>query len=343
MMPLCTFLVLLSEICQAPAVNETSGIIQNTGVITATVGETVTLKCYCQNDAVTFLSWYQQSLGGKPLVISTRMKHNTKASIYPAYKERFQVLAEGEKGINHLIIRNVSLSESATYYCGVLEFNAIEFGHGAFLHVKSSLSNTQAVVHQPALEPLWPGDSVNLSCTAYTEPCAAEQSFYWFRHGAAQPAVMYRSAGQCKDLSSQGSHMKNCTLNLPIKSVGSSDTGMYYCALASCGEIVFGNGTRVEIAVPPLLVYCLCVALAVSIIMLLALALIMHKLNQKSCSVCNGNVSHLTTSAASDAMGQDADILHYAALSLNRARERRHQEDNMESDCVYAGVKSRRE
>ncbi|XP_044039139.1 uncharacterized protein LOC122869854 isoform X2 [Siniperca chuatsi] len=290
----------------------------------------------------------QQSLGGKPLIISTRMKHSTETTMSPKYKDRFQVLAKSQEDINHLRITNLQLSDSATYYCGILEFNAIEFGQGAFLHVKTSLSNIQAVVHQPALEPLRLGDSVNLICTVYAEPCAGEQSLYWFRQGAAQPAIMYRSAGQCKNLSNEESHMKNCTSNFTIKSVNSSDAGMYYCALASCGEIVLGNGTRVEIAgrstkVSPLLVYCLSVALAVSIIVLLVLAFIMYKLKQNSCSFCKGTTSHLTCSAASDAMSQDAGILHYAALSLNRTSERHRQEDNVESVCVYSRVKSRRE
>ncbi len=232
---------------QMSAVDKTSGITQDSGVITANVGETVTLQCFYQNDAVTFLSWYQQSLGGKPLIISTQMKHKPEASISSAFEDRFQVEAQSDEGTNHLIITDLHLSDSATYYCGILEFNAIEFGQGAFLHVKTSSSNIQAVVHQPALESLQLGDSMNLSCTIDAEPCPGEQSLYWFRHGAAQPAVMYHSAGQC--MNDSESHLKrNCTLNLVIKSVSTSDAGMYYCALASCGEIVFGKGTRVAIA-----------------------------------------------------------------------------------------------
>ena len=228
-----------------PAADSTLRITQESGIITAEVGQNVTLKCFCPDNAVTFLSWYQQSLGGKPVIISTRMKHNPDASISDAYKDRFQVSTQDKDGINHLIISNLRLSDSATYYCGVLEFNAIEFGQGAFVHVKNSLSNVRAVVHQPALERLRSGDSVSLSCAVHAEQCAGEQSFYWFRRGAAQPAVIYPSAGRCT--SDSESHTKNCRLNLNIKSVNSSDAGMYYCALASCGEIVFGNGTRVEI------------------------------------------------------------------------------------------------
>lgn len=231
---------------QVPAVSKTSGITQHSGVQTAEAGKSVTLECFCQDDAVTFLSWYQQSLGGKPLIISTRMKQQTESSISPAYKERFRVLADHAVGSNHLIIKDLRLTDSATYYCGILEFNAIKFGQGAFLHVKTSLPSVQAAVHQPALGPVRLGDSVNLICTVHAEKCAGKQSFYWFRHDAAQQAIIYHGEGQCENL--EESRMENCTLNLAIESVSSSEAGMYYCALASCGEIVFGNGTRVEIA-----------------------------------------------------------------------------------------------
>ncbi|XP_042258210.1 uncharacterized protein LOC122973259 [Thunnus albacares] len=348
MMPLCILLAFLSQLCQVPAVHKISSITQDSGVKTAKVGGNVTLQCVCQDDSVTFIFWYQQTLGGKPQLISSRMKHGTEAEISPEFKERFQVLAKGGASINHLIITDLHLSDSATYYCGILEFNAIEFGQGAFLHVKTSLSNIQAAVHQPSLQPFQSGDSVNLSCTVHAEPCVGEQSFYWFRHGASQPAVIYPRTGQCKNISNEESVTKSCTLNLSIKSVSSSDAGIYYCALSSCGEIVFGNGTEIKIAGVStkdsiLLVYCLSVALAVFIIVLLVLVFIVHKLKKNLCSVCHGTVSHLTCSAASDAASQDANSLHYAALSLNRNSERHRREDNVESVCVYSKIKSRKE
>uniref|UniRef100_A0A3Q3IYP2 Ig-like domain-containing protein n=1 Tax=Monopterus albus TaxID=43700 RepID=A0A3Q3IYP2_MONAL len=115
---------------------KTSDIRQDRGVIRAQVGQNVTLQCFCQDAAVTFLSWYQQSLGGKPQLISTQMKHSTEADIYPEYKGRFKVFAQSGDGSNHLTITDLRPSDSATYFCGILEFNAIEFGEGAFLHVK---------------------------------------------------------------------------------------------------------------------------------------------------------------------------------------------------------------
>ncbi|XP_034413115.1 uncharacterized protein LOC117747776 [Cyclopterus lumpus] len=340
-MALCFFLLLLSQICQVPAVSKTSGVSQDSGIITANVGQDVTLKCICYDYSATYLSWYKQKMGGKPIIISTGMQ-NAEVDISPAYKERFRILKK-EEGSNHLVIKDLFLSDSATYYCGTLEFHTIEFGQGAFLHVKASSSNIGAVVHQPALERLRTGDSLNLMCTIGSAgACAGEKNLYWIRPGAAQPSIMHHKT-ICDHPPDDESHMKNCTSYLSLKTVSSPDAGVYYCALASCGEIVFGNGTRVEIAGGSfLLVYCLSAALAVFIAVLLVLAFVAYKLKTKSCAVCKGTVSHLPCSEASDVMNQDADI-YYAALSLNRTSERRRTGHTEESVCVYARVKSRKQ
>lgn len=219
-------------------------INQDSGIIAAAVGKTVTLKCSCQTDTVTFFTWYRQSLGGKPLIISTRMRHNSEASINNEYKERFRV--KSGEGINDLTISSLVPSDSAMYYCGILEFNAIEFGEGAFIHVRESLPSIPFVVYQPALEQLRLGDSLNLSCSVHTEKRTREHDLFWFKHGADKPAIIYQNVGQCMNETKSGT--KNCTSYFTIKSVNSSDAGMYYCVLVSYGEIVFGKGTRVTIA-----------------------------------------------------------------------------------------------
>lgn len=220
---------------------KTSDIIQDRGVMTADVGQTVTLKCVYEGNDITFFSWYQQRLGGQPFSVSFLMKNKKKATISPPFNERFQV--EGGDKRNHLKISDLRPSDSATYYCGVLEFSTIKFGPGVFLHVKTSLSNIRTLVYQPSSEALWLGDSLNLSCTVYAEKCAGEHNLYWFRHGVAQPAVMHQNVRHCMT----ESHARNCTSYFSIKSAQVSDAGVYFCALASCGEVAFGNGTRVQI------------------------------------------------------------------------------------------------
>lgn len=207
----------------------------------AQVGQTVTLKCFCGEDSVTFFSWYQQRLGGKPVIISSRMRHDTEAFISPSFKGRFEV--ESRERVNHLTISDLLPSDSAVYYCGILELNLLQFGEGTFLHVRVPLSNVQATVYQPGLSPVRPGDSVELSCEVRSEKCEEEQRFYWVRQTTAQPAIIHPIEGNCVN-EARG---RKCALTYSIQSVNSSDEGVYYCAVVSCGEIVLGNGSQVQL------------------------------------------------------------------------------------------------
>ncbi|XP_029956933.1 uncharacterized protein LOC115395502 [Salarias fasciatus] len=330
MVPL--YLLVLCQICQVAAVYD---MIQDSGVITARVGENVTLQCSSQDNTVTFIYWYQQILMGKPQLISVRMTQKSEVTISAEYQDRFKVVMQNKKGINDLIISDLKVFDSAVYYCGILHFNAVEFGQGVFLHVKSSQSNIQPSIHQPALMPLQLGQNGNLSCIVNSEPCAGGQMFYWLKQGGSQPAVVYPGEGWC---SNEG---RNCTSHFLVKSAGSSDPGTYYCAVDICGKIVFGNGTKVEIEESPnincLLVYSLSVVLAVSVVVLLVLVSMMCKLKNKTCSDCKGTVSQHTCSAGSNDPNQDAHDLHYAALSVGRNTER-HFPDNPPA-CVYSGLR----
>lgn len=227
---------------QAPLAVKSSGVNQSPRVITAQVGQTVILKCFCGEDSVTFFSWYQQKLGGKPVIISSRMRHDTEASISPSFKGRFQV--DSRERINHLTISDLLPSDSAVYYCGILEFNLLQFGEGTFLHVRMPLSNIQVIVYQPGVSPVGPGDSVELGCEVRGKKCEGEQSFYFFRQTTDHPVTIHPMEGNCVN----EARSRKCTLTYSIQSVNSSDEGVYYCALASCGQIMLGNGAQVQLS-----------------------------------------------------------------------------------------------
>uniref|UniRef100_A0A3B5QP09 Ig-like domain-containing protein n=1 Tax=Xiphophorus maculatus TaxID=8083 RepID=A0A3B5QP09_XIPMA len=290
--------------------------------VTAKVGETVTLPCSCQHNAVTYLYWYYQIQGEKPRIISKQMKHDPQAEISPAYEERFRVLARSKDGVNDLMITDLQPSDSGTYYCVMLEFNAIEFGRGVFLHVKTSSSNARPSKQQPTLKKLLRlGDSVNLSCSVSAEPCEGERNLYWFRRTASQPPLIYPSEGHCTSLSNGTLYGINCTSNLQLDPVRSSDAGTYHCALASCESVVFGGGTKVEIA---------------------GMLLLQHKCSRSLISL-NFVYLYLNFSFCCQKQENQTESLYYAALNLKRSVERQQQEDNVESVCVYSRVRSRKE
>ncbi|CAB1351605.1 unnamed protein product [Coregonus sp. 'balchen'] len=127
----------------------------------------------------------------------------------------------------------------------------MEFGEGTILIVKGSESNSKTVVQQSVSKSVQLGDSVTLNCTIHTETCVGEHSVYWFRHGSGEshPGIIYTHGDrgdQCENSPEAGSPTQSCVYNLPKRNLNLSDAGTYYCAVASCGEILFGNGTTLD-------------------------------------------------------------------------------------------------
>ncbi|XP_019898873.1 uncharacterized protein LOC109615044 [Esox lucius] len=216
--------------------------------LNARLGDNVTLQCFYQGRS-PHISWYQQTAGYKPVVVSTIYKYDTKATFHNHFNNNPRFTVHHGNGRYNLNISNTQLSDAATYYCGGINVNVMEFEDGIFLILKGS-SNTD--VQQPVSESVHPGDSVTLSCTINTGTCEGEHSVYWFRHdsGESPPGIISTNgdrSGQCMKSPESGSPTQSCVYNLPKRNLSLSDTGTYYCAVASCGEILFGNGTKLDV------------------------------------------------------------------------------------------------
>ncbi|XP_045067753.1 immunoglobulin alpha-2 heavy chain-like [Coregonus clupeaformis] len=229
---------------------EPSAIQQESGLMSANVGDTVTLQCFYEGDMAMHFSWYKQPLGEKPQVISTVYKYDKAPTYYHEFKGNPRFSVQSSQGINHLSISDMKSSDSATYYCGSAHSNVIEFGKGTILNIKGC--NSKTVVEQSVSESVQPGDSVTLNCTIHTETCAGEHIVHWFRHGSGEshPGLIY-SHGDRSDQHEKspeaGSPTQSCVYNLHKRNLSLSDAGTYYCAVASCGEILFGKGTKLDI------------------------------------------------------------------------------------------------
>nr|XP_029530273.1 uncharacterized protein LOC115138024 isoform X1 [Oncorhynchus nerka] len=350
MITLCLIFPLLVEM----AGSESSSIRQEIGLISSNVGDTVVLRCFNAGDMGIMFSFYKQTFGNIPQLISTIYKYDSNATFYHEFKGNPRFSVEGGQGKNNLMIADVELSDSGTYYCGSAYGYKVEFGQGVILIIKDSGSRNMPFIHQPVSESVQPGDSVTLNCTIHTETCAGEHSVYWFRHGSGEshPGIIYthgERSDQCEKSLEAVSPTQSCVYNLPKRNLSLSDSGTYYCAVASCGEILFGNGTKLDIeaggSVDPLLfVYCLAVALAFAFILIILLACMIYKMKKTTCLQCSELVSQTRgpTISRSDAGSQDADSLHYVALPLSNKKNRsRRQRGNMEEETVvmYSGIR----
>ncbi|XP_042258220.1 immunoglobulin kappa light chain-like isoform X2 [Thunnus maccoyii] len=240
----------LGKTAQTTALKFSSSVRQDSSFISANVGDSVSLRCSYEGDVATKLYWYKQTLGQKPRLISTFYTFDSNGTFYNEFNNNPRFTLDTENSKNHLKITDLHISDSATYYCISSYLNKLEFLEGTTLSVKGSGLNIQALVRQSASESIQPGGSVTLNCAVHTGTCDdGEHSVYWFKNSEeSQPGVIYTHGGrnnQCERNNNTQTH--TCVYNLPLKSLDLSHTGTYYCAVAACGQILFGNGTKLDV------------------------------------------------------------------------------------------------
>lgn len=117
------------------------------------------------------------------------------------------------------------------------------------------MTNYTVVQSTTASDAAQPGDSVTLTCSVFSDSvkksCGDEHSVLWFRVGPekSHPNIIYAEGNRrdgCVEKHDARSPAMSCFYSFS-KTVSSSDAGTYFCAVASCGEILFGNGTKLDI------------------------------------------------------------------------------------------------
>ncbi|XP_067455926.1 uncharacterized protein [Thunnus thynnus] len=199
-------------------------------------------------------------------------------------------------------------------------------------------------------DPVRPGDSVTLQCSVLSDSenkkCPEEHRVYWFRAGSdeSHPSFIYthgNSGDECEKSSETRSPQK-CVYSFS-KEVSSSDAGTYYCAVATCGEILFGNGTKLNTEVVSswdlqkanTVISLLCAALAISLV-----AFLIYRIKNKSCDCCNAAAA-LQTHAETASGGQQIyeDYLVYSApTKKTTGKAGKRNAKTREENCVYTNV-----
>lgn len=116
---------------------QTNDANQLTPVITADVGDNVTLHCFSMGDSKSHTTvWLKKRVGYNPCVMVT-------VSDQLKYEDGFKLPRFGiekKKKSCHLKIAHVEPSDEATYYCGFIPSSAssITFRNGTFLSVKGN-------------------------------------------------------------------------------------------------------------------------------------------------------------------------------------------------------------
>lgn len=147
------------------------------------------------------------------------------------------------------MITNLSISDSATYYCASSYLYRFEFAEGTTVTVKGSGSNIQTLVHQSESETAHSGGSVTLKCTVQSGAIDGEHSVHWFKKSEGSlPGVLFTQGGRnglCQR--KPNTSTQSCVYKLPVENLNKSHTGTYFCAVAVCGHFLFGNGTKLDL------------------------------------------------------------------------------------------------
>ncbi|XP_074518412.1 uncharacterized protein LOC141784472 [Halichoeres trimaculatus] len=303
------------------------------------VGDSVTLHCFYDGGDSAWLYWYKQSLGLRPRLVSTFYVYDTKITFQDEFKDSQRYTLNTENKTHHLTISGVQISDSATYYCASSYAFLLNFTDGTIVHVKDSGLKDPALIYQSESKSIQLGGSVTLNCTVHTGSCDGEHKVYWFKNSEdSQPGLVYTSGGrngQCERASS------SCAYSLQLRSLNVSHAGTYYCAVASCGRVLFGNGTKLDFEAGDslVLVFILGGALTVTTILVVLLAFaVCKKMKSNLHRYTESHPRSLAPWTAETEGDRDPSNLHYAALSVQQ-HKRSSRQRSTKNDCVYSSVK----
>ncbi|XP_067455927.1 uncharacterized protein [Thunnus thynnus] len=324
---------------------QTAEVPQLISLTLVELGDNVTFHCpVSEND--NFIHWYKQTLGHMGQTVASGLVG--KITVTEQFKSRFTVAKEDAQ--YSLIIRNVSKEDEATYFCQKGTSYSQTFINGTFLAVNDNNQQKSVYVKQsPETASVQLGDVLTLQCsllskntTENTDQCPGVHSVYWFRAGSGgfHPGIIYTHRNR-----SNARVKRSCVYSLSKTIRDSSDTGTYYCAVVTCGEILFGEGTKVDTRSkfdPVVILLGVLLTCCVTVIAVL----IFYINGRRVCNHCNGatGASHnLETSTAdqSNNLDGEAKTVNYAALDFSAMKVKRGNKMRRENtQCVYSDVRS---
>ncbi|XP_030252150.1 uncharacterized protein LOC115568729 [Sparus aurata] len=309
----------------------------------AELGDNLTLTCPVTGSESSLFYWYKMKFGFMVQTVAAGSSYK----ILPQgqfVNSRFTITKDDSLYFLH--ITNVTKEDEATYFCQSGAAYVMRFTNGTVLAVNDPKNNQKSISVQqsPVTALVEPGALLNLQCSLLSKKkensvqCPGEHSVYWFRAGSggSHPNIIYPQRNSSCDRED-----RSCVYRLSKTIESSADNGTYYCAVVTCGEILFGEGTKVEIRqdVCPLVIAlgtlsACCVIVAVVVIISRS-----HKPVCKRCKASNRAERDRTPQDHPNNVDGEAVALNYVALDFpSRKRERWMNTRDSSMDCVYAGM-----
>ncbi|XP_041654018.1 uncharacterized protein LOC121516695 [Cheilinus undulatus] len=320
---------------------------------TVLVGDDVKLTCPRKTSAFDSakLFWFRQVSGDLPEFLGGTLSFD-----YDDVTKTPHTTLKQEPGTFVLIINQTQLSDTGLYFCVRQEELKVTLLKGVFLRTKGPESDITTIIQDLSADPDHP-DLMTLQCSVFsdseTKTCPGNHSVFWFSSGSdeAHPSAIYTHGNrrdECEERPETQSPQK-CVYNFS-KTVSSSDAETYYCAVATCGQMLFGHGTEINIEgenmemIQTALLFVVAGVLALSLILN---AILTYKIKTKS--FVSGNAADAVrtnaataTAAQQGQQGTEASLV-YCAPTFSKKRNGKRERRNVkaaEEETFYSGIRA---
>uniref|UniRef100_UPI0037E87A95 uncharacterized protein n=1 Tax=Semicossyphus pulcher TaxID=241346 RepID=UPI0037E87A95 len=309
-------------------------------------GDDFTVMCPVTGHVVGLFYWFKLKFGFMVQTVAAGSFRNLKLK-EQFDNSRFTVTYTDTRYF--LNITNVSKEDEATYFCQAGTAYEMKVLNGTLLAVNDHENHQKSVYveQRPETQSVQEGNPVSLQCSLLSKykenrvQCPGEHSVYWFRAGSREfhPGVIYTHKNN-----SVAQEERSCVYSLSKTIQSSSDYGTYYCAVVTCGEILFGEGTTVETKKEPWPFYIVLGTLLPYCVFVTA-ALMIYRKQRPVCKECKGEITSYQAEGDRSAEDQprnedgEEEALNYVALDFqSRKAQRWTTTRELPQDCAYSGV-----
>ncbi|XP_033996883.1 uncharacterized protein LOC117491124 isoform X2 [Trematomus bernacchii] len=225
-------------------------------VTTVQLGESATLTCALPNTELkrNDLRWYKQS-AGETLTLIVTLLESSKPKFAPGFSDSKLEVNTGNN-LSTLTIRRTIPEDEGMYHCLIEDWIRNPGWSGTYLLLKGNTQRTlDYSVQWPTLsDPAPQENSMTLQCSVLSKSknktCPGDISVFWFRAGSnkSHPSIIYSDGRRQEECEKLPDTQKSCVYR-SSKNFSSSDAGTYYCAVATCGEILFGDVTHPQLGI----------------------------------------------------------------------------------------------
>lgn len=302
-------------------------------------GDNFILSCSVEKTESGLFYWYRMSFGTTIQTIAQGSYETI--NLKGKFKNsRFRVSKVSTTYFLEII--NVSKEDEASYFCQAGSSYKMTFLNGSVLTVIDQRSQT-VYVEQTPLVSVPPGGLAVFYCSLLSnkEPvqCPSKSNVFWFRTGSATspPSILYTASDQTDE-----EDQKKCVYSLSKTVWNASDDGTYYCAVATCGEILFGEGTRVETKLDMLWPVCVALGLLLLCSIVINVVMFCRTVAHRKEIITTSNQFELVEGLMEDqANYEDGHVaaLNYVAMDFPLRKVKRYNKKNeLPQECLYSAT-----